>query len=92
MEERDVLIATTLAQTRTNFDRLYSRHARHYGMPQVALPHKLVPVPGKFWLRSVSSSSRLPVQRLRILPRELMARCGLRRSLARSGASLHEQS
>jgi hypothetical protein len=32
MEERDVLIATTLAQTRTNFDRLYSRHARHYGM------------------------------------------------------------
>jgi len=25
MEERDVLIATTLAQTRTNFDRLSSR-------------------------------------------------------------------
>ena len=30
MEERDALIATALAQTRTNLDRLSGRHARHY--------------------------------------------------------------
>ncbi len=32
MEERDALIATPLAQTRTNLDRLFGRHARHCGM------------------------------------------------------------